>query len=160
MEQPLRAGQLSPSQSLTHTRRRDGATFLCPITKKSHDVCGILYVDDTDLIHLNMASEETPEEAHAALQASISSWSSLLIATGGTLKPETCYFYLISFVWDRNGKCSYAKNHLNPGFKIKVNLPGGAEEVIKHLAVDKELVTLGWPRAHLGMWIRHSLGPK
>ena len=44
-----------------HKKEGHGATFLCPITKRSHDVCGILYVDDTDLIHLNMASEETPD---------------------------------------------------------------------------------------------------
>jgi hypothetical protein len=65
-----------------HKKEGHGATFLCPVTMRRHDICGILYVNNTDLIHLNMASEESPAEAHAALQASISSWSFLLIATG------------------------------------------------------------------------------
>jgi hypothetical protein len=93
------AGWAVVSITIIHAHKKEGhgATFLCPITQYKHDACGILYVDDTDLIHLNLAEEELVEEAHAALQAAVDSWSSLLIATGGALKPEKCFYYIISF---------------------------------------------------------------
>jgi hypothetical protein len=100
------AGWAVVSITIIHAHKKEGhgATFLCPITKFKHVVCGILYVDDTDIIHLNMNKDESVHQAHQALQASIRSWSQLLIATGGSLKPEKCFFCLISFGWDRDGK--------------------------------------------------------
>lgn len=125
-----------------HKEEGHGATFLCPISKYSHHAAGILYVDDTDLIHLNLEEEESVTEAHAALQRSVYSWSDLLIATGGALKPEKCFYYLISFKWDRNGKVEYEDNHANTAYSLRVKLPTGESEKIKHLDVNKELVTL------------------
>ncbi len=46
----------------------------------------ILYVDDTDLIHINMDMEESIAEVHTAIQRAIKNWGPLLIATGRTLK--------------------------------------------------------------------------
>ncbi len=39
---------------LAHKTEGHGATLVCPVTKLKHKVAGILYVDDTDIIHLNM----------------------------------------------------------------------------------------------------------
>ena len=128
-----------------HKEEGHGATFLCPISDYKHDVAGILYVDDTDLIHLNLSEDESVDAAHAALQRAVYSWSDLLIASGGSLKPEKCFFYLISFKWDNKGKFSYEKNHDNPNYALKVKLPDGSREKIQHLPADKELVTLGIP---------------
>ena len=133
-----------------HKEEGHGATFLCPITKYEHDAVGILYVDDTDLIHLNLSEEECVEGAHEALQSSVYSWSDLLIASGGSLKPEKCFFYLISFKWDNKGKFSYEKNHDKDKYALKVKLPDGTVEKIKHLPEDKELVTLGIPSCPTG----------
>lgn len=110
------AGWAVVSISIIHAHKKEGhsATFLCPVTKLSHKVCGILYVDDTVIIHLNLEEEESLEEAHAALQASLTSWSQLLIATGGALKPEKCFYYIISYTWDRKGGWKYAQNETQP----------------------------------------------
>jgi hypothetical protein len=85
------AGWAVVSITIIHAYKKKGhgGTFLCPITKFSHKIAGILYVDDTNIIHLNLDEEETLHDAHAALQAILTSWSQLLIATGGALKPET-----------------------------------------------------------------------
>ena len=40
-----------------HKKEGQGATFLCPITKFNHADCGILYIDETDIIHLNMEED-------------------------------------------------------------------------------------------------------
>eukprot|EP00956_Cyclotella_meneghiniana_P010715 scaffold14988_cov36-Cyclotella_meneghiniana.AAC.2 len=133
-----------------HKEEGHGATFLCPITKYRHHAAGILYVDDTDLVHLNLAEEESVAEAHAALQRAVYSWSDLLIATGGALKPEKCFYYLISFKWDRKGKVVYEDNEKNPAYSLRVKLPSGETEKITHLSADKELVTLGVPSCPSG----------
>ena len=50
-------------------------------------------MDDTDLVHVDMQTVETILEAHSRLQESIINWGSLLIATGGALKPGKCSYY-------------------------------------------------------------------
>jgi hypothetical protein len=44
-----------------------------------------------------MDGDETIFETHAGLQRAIENWGKLLIATGGTLKPQKCFFHLIDF---------------------------------------------------------------
>jgi hypothetical protein len=80
-----------------HKRKGHGGYFVCPISNLEGQLAAILFVDDTDLIHIRMDRNESVEEAHAALQSSIISWGNLLIATGGAFKPIKC-FYLPSHV--------------------------------------------------------------
>lgn len=87
-----------------HKKKGHGATFLCPITATSSTISAILFVDDTEVIHFRMDVDESALEAHRHLQDSILSWGNLLIATGGSLKPSTCFYHLISFTWKRNGQ--------------------------------------------------------
>jgi hypothetical protein len=139
------AGWAVVSISIIHAHKKEGhgATFLCPITKFSHKVAGILYVDDTDIIHLNLNGYEGVEETHAALQSSLDSWSQLLIATGGALKPEKCFYYLLSYKWDRMGKWSYEANEKKEEFGVRVYLPDGTYAPIEHLSVNEARITLG-----------------
>ena len=50
-----------------HKQEGHGATFLCPISKLQHKLSGILYIDDTDIIHLDLATEQSITEAHHSL---------------------------------------------------------------------------------------------
>ena len=89
-----------------------------------------------------METDETVEEAHRAIQASITNWGHLLIATGGALKPPKCFGSLISFDW-KDGKWSYASNHLKGEFGMTVPLPNGTHAPITHHPVDHAEKTLG-----------------
>jgi hypothetical protein len=60
-------------------------------------------MDDTEVIHLDMNYGESHLEALEGLQQSIMSWGKLLIATGGSLKPSTCFYHLMSFSWKQDG---------------------------------------------------------
>ena len=126
-----------------HKKGGHGATFACPISGKLKKIAGVLYVDDNDLLHLNLDEEETVIEAHAALCASVACWSQLLVATGGSLKPDKCFFHLISYVWDRNGQWHYEANEAIEEFGVSVYLPDGEQAPIKHLSLDTPKVTLG-----------------
>ncbi len=50
-------------------------------------MAGIIYVDDTDLVHFRMDEDQGKDEAFYWLQGAITNWGKLLLATGGALKP-------------------------------------------------------------------------
>ena len=75
-----------------HGARGHGAHFIAPLSQVSSSLSAILYVDGTDRLHLDMDGNETVVEVHAALQRAIDNWGKLLIATGGTVKPDKCFF--------------------------------------------------------------------
>ena len=126
-----------------HKRKGHGAYFRCPITQVNHELAAILFVDDTDILHVRMDEEETVTEAHSALQESINSWGGLLLATGGAFKPIKCFYHLMSFRWKPNGEWSYENNHEDDNLLIGVPMPDGPVAQIEHLPVDTAKETLG-----------------
>ena len=105
-----------------HKEKGHGAQFLCPISNLKCHIAGVLFVDDTDLIHIKMEENEQADETLFNLQESITNWGKLLLATGGALKPSKCFYYLISFEWRPDGTWKYAANEKNPEFQLKVPL--------------------------------------
>ena len=102
---------------------------------------GVLYVDDTNIyiMYECIRSEyDLWQETHGA----ITSWGKLLLATGGALKPEKCFYYIIDYEWQDDGSWEYSKlvNTLHP---ITVPLSDGTEATIYHLPVDEARKTLG-----------------
>ncbi len=47
------------------------AHFIVPMSRVQRSLSAILYIDDTDLLHLNMDGDETISETHVALQPTI-----------------------------------------------------------------------------------------
>ena len=74
-----------------------------------------------------MDKDQTAEDAHYYLISSVSSWGKLLIASGGSLKPEKCFFYPISFTRNSEGKKSYAANENEEEYRLGVPLPDDLE---------------------------------
>ncbi len=101
-----------------HKRKGHGAHLITPILDITGHVVGELFVDDTDLIHVDMQIVESILEAHSRLQESAINWGCLLIATGGALKPGKCSYYLISFKWKADGIWVYEDNVIRPDLAI------------------------------------------
>ena len=80
-----------------HGKKGHGAKFICPITKLRQHLSAIIFVNDTDILHIDLTKEEIIEDVHTAIQGSINSWGNLLIATGGALQPKKCFYSIISF---------------------------------------------------------------
>ena len=78
-----------------HQRKGHGRHLICPISRREGHLAAILFVDDTDLIHIDMNQDQYVHEAHAAMQESIGNWGRLLIATGGSLKLIKCFYHMI-----------------------------------------------------------------
>jgi len=86
-----------------HGAKGHGAQFIASMFQVRWSLLAILYIDDTDLLHLNMEGDESVQEVHLALQQSIENWGKLLIATGSSLKPDKCFFHLLDFAWTKKG---------------------------------------------------------
>ena len=54
-----------------HKRRGHGAHFIAPISDITGHIAGGLFVDDTDLVHVDMRTVESIVEAHSRLQESV-----------------------------------------------------------------------------------------
>ncbi len=52
---------------VAHGKKGHGAKFYCPITNLLHHLSAILYVDDTDLLHINLTKDESVDEVHQAI---------------------------------------------------------------------------------------------
>jgi hypothetical protein len=126
-----------------HKRKGHGAHFVCPITKLRNHIAGIIYVDDTDLIHFRMDSQEDTLDTLYGLQEAILSWGKLLLASGGALKPSKCFYHLISFKFKGDGTWSYESNETEEELRVVVPLADGGLAEIEHLGVHKATKTLG-----------------
>jgi hypothetical protein len=126
-----------------HKKKGHSATFVCPLTNKITKLAAILYVDDCDLLHINMMEEDSAFVTYEKMQESVMNWGRLLIASGGSYKPPKCFYHLISFVWGRDGKWKYTDNHTKPEYEMKVPLPDGSVAKIDHLPVTELKETLG-----------------
>jgi hypothetical protein len=115
--------------------RRGTAPSSGPTTNLSAHISAILYFDDTDLLHINFDHDKSINNPHAAIQNSVNSWRNLIIATGGALNPEKCFYSIISFEWVR-GVWKYKDNSINGRFGVTVPLPGGFSTAITHCPVS------------------------
>jgi hypothetical protein len=85
---------------LAYHRDGHGVEMSTAWTSVVKKIAAILYVDDTDLLHTNAAGGDTVSFL-SRVQSALTSWSRLLQATGGNLKPEKCYYYILSYRYDR-----------------------------------------------------------
>jgi hypothetical protein len=120
-----------------------GAHSIALMSHVHSSLSAILYINDTDLLHLNMDGNKTIFKTHAALQCAIKNWGKLLIVTGGTLKQKECFFHLINFQWTWQGGWQYIGHHEDEIAAVFVLLPNGLTAPIQHQAVDDAQKTLG-----------------
>jgi hypothetical protein len=125
-----------------HRKKGHRTKFLCPITKLNHHLSAILYIDDTNLLHIDPTKDETVNEVHTTIQESVNSWGNILIATGCVLQPSKCFYSIILFKW-ANGEWGYKTSYLNKDFGITVPLPGYGQASICHKLVNHAEKTLG-----------------
>ena len=140
---PARWAVISITILRTHKLKGHSTTLVCPISNAITELAAILYVDDCNLLHINMSGNDSTFITFEKMQESVSNWGRLLIATGGLYKPAKCFFHLISFQWSRDGKWSYEENHNKLEYEVLVPMPDGTEKKIDHLSVATAKETLG-----------------
>ncbi len=117
-----------------------GALIWDPITAEMIHSMGALFVDDTDLYTWREYLLDSGD-LWCQAQLELEQWSCLLNATGGALKPEKCFWYLLDYEC-KDGEWTYAEMIHQEMF---VNNPDGTKSPIKQEKVtdSKKTVKLG-----------------
>ncbi len=61
----------------------------------------VLYVDYSDLFHMAIGMP-SDEEFLQLVQNATNNWAGLVHATGGLLKPQKCFWYMLGWVWKKS----------------------------------------------------------
>ncbi len=109
-----------------------------PITATMIHSMGALFVDDTNLYTWREGLLD-PGELWCQAQLELEQWSCLLNATGGALKLEKCFWYLLDYKCE-DGEWFYME--MLP-YKMFVTNPDGTKSPIKQETVTDSKKTLG-----------------
>ncbi len=83
------------------------AEFTDPTGTVHQDSVMVVYVNDSGTMINNFPTGEGVQAMRAVAQK----WEKLLFSTGGALAPGKCFFYLVTWEWDSQGKASIQKKH-------------------------------------------------
>ena len=67
-----------------------------PVAQSWVNIMGVLCVYDMDLSTMDECSKSSYDICEDS-QGVLTAWSKLLIATGGMLKPEKCFYYMVYY---------------------------------------------------------------
>ena len=109
-----------------------------PITDERIHSMGAMYVVDLDMYTWKDTITD-PFELMLQAQQEVTQWSLLLNATGGALKPEKCFWYVLDYTC-YEGEWSYA---MHSDFELLVTNPDGSRSSIKQEEVATSKKTLG-----------------
>ena len=85
----------------------------------------VVYVDDADLLHWVLSPTTSAAELVKHAQAATNDWGSFGQATGGALKPEKCFLYLLNYAFNNGRARLKTLRHLpTPGFSVEVKEKG------------------------------------
>ncbi len=115
-----------------------GALIKDPISAELIHTLGALFVDDTDLYTWKEHIMD-PGELWCQTQIELKKWSCLLNATGGVLKPEKCFWYLLDYDCI-NREWTYADATAT---ELKITNADGTKSPIKQEKVTESKATLG-----------------
>jgi hypothetical protein len=115
-----------------------GTLIQDPVTAEVIHSMGTLFVDDTDL-YTWRENILDPGNLWCQAQLELEHWSCLLNATGGALKPDKCFGYLLDYVC-KDGQWTYAE--MVPRKMLITNLDG-TKSPINQVNVTESKKTLG-----------------
>jgi len=128
---------------------------------------GEAFVDDTTLWLTALAIFSSIQSLTSAMQDKAQVWERLLWTCGGALNLKKCYWYAISWKWDKHGKATMCS--IDDTLDLKIRLSQGADHTtttkIERVDVSIGRRTLGMRLAPLGtdndeFEHRKSLGQK
>ena len=107
-----------------YKRLGHGTNFVSAWTGDVFYLAAVLYVDDSDLLHLSMVGEPEDEEFLSQVQEATFDWGGLVQATGGSLKPAKCFWYMLAWRWVQ-GKPMLKKLSKLPTTPLMIPQPDG-----------------------------------
>jgi ribonuclease HI len=110
------------------------------------------FVDDTSLFTNISQFSETPDliQITSQLTADMIIWKELLEASGGKLELSKCFYYILSWHFDKDGNgspMSIADQRIHKVNQIAIPDPDGSSTIIKQKEVESAHKTLGCYKA-------------
>ena len=103
-------GWMQLSSVIVNVMKRIGyaSVMTNPVTGEKMKSLGSLFVDDANLmVYGDRKRFKSTEELYLKVRATAKAWAYLLRATGGSLKPVKCFWWLIGYVCNKKGKWEY-----------------------------------------------------
>ena len=108
-----------------------GVALAAPISAVVIAFTAIMYVDDTDLFIVGSSTTEKLPSVIERSKKIVAIWCRSIWATGGLLRPDKCYYYLIGFKWIGSRWKYMTREDLECNITIK-NQEGEDEEIKRH----------------------------
>jgi hypothetical protein len=80
-----------------YLREGHGARTITSMSFRHFILAAVLYVDNTDNIHMTPKVTASPSDLIEHAQHSTNAWGGLAIATGAAMKPEKCFTYIMIY---------------------------------------------------------------
>ena len=136
-----------------------GAVFHTAWSDLCLTLAALLYVDDTDLLHVSLDPTDNEEQFFRRIQRATYYWAELLQATGGSLKPVKCYWYFMSFKYVKGRAILKSSRELSQ-FELKIPQPNADDVPIDLRDPTEAFEVLGvWssPSGQDGRHLRHMM---
>ena len=79
-----------------YCRQGHGTEFVGAWARNAFMLAAVLYIDNSDLLHM-AKGYSTDDEFLASNQSATNDWAGLVHATGGSLKPQKCFWYMLGW---------------------------------------------------------------
>jgi hypothetical protein len=137
-----------------------GLNFVTALSSCAIVLAGFAFVDDTDLLHVAPHSSSLTEDLIPQMQEVVDTWEGLLRATGGALRDDKSYWYLLNYKFQK-GCWKYKTKPEIPGdIDIKVvdsrGNPLPTREILTRLEPSEARKTLGVYVAMDGNWRKQT----
>ena len=114
--------------------------FLSPLTYKELKICGLAYVDNTDMLATSQNND--PVQTVEKMQDIIDSWEGVAKVTGGTIKVEKSWWYLINYNWSEDGIWTYETDNTSTQHLTATNATG-EKKILKQIPIHQGQKMLG-----------------
>ncbi len=124
-----------------YRKQEHGASFIQGLSKDAFVLAAVIYVDDSDLLHLAKGTL-LDQEFLEMVQNATDDWVGLVHASGGSLKPAKCFWYMLGWKWIQ-GEARLKTLAELPQEPLQIPQPGGRMAPIALNPVDKPEKKLG-----------------
>ncbi len=135
-----------------------GVMFIGAWAQDAFTLAAVLYVDDSDLFHMAIRMP-SDKEFLQLVQSATNNWAGLVHVTGGSLKPQKCFWYMLGWVW-KNGKARLKNLYELPQNPLYIPQQDGTKVPICLKAIsdpEKKLGVYTCPTVNFSYHVAHIL---
>ena len=123
-------------------KQQCNTTFMTLISLEKLTLSGLSYVDDADMFSDADGTNDL-DTTIDRMERTVDCWEGTAKSTGGAIKTNKSWWYLLHYQWDNNGNWSYGSNNPSQEYSISCFNPKGEREDLEYLSPDEGKKMLG-----------------